>query len=136
MPTDTASICSKCHEANPERVYSNGYCKTCMRNRMRAWRVANPEKNKAAQLRSNFLRYGLTLEAWNEIFAAQSGCCAVCGVHQSQINYRLYVDHNHDTNKARGLLCRGCNTGIGAMKEDPEILDKAINYLLKHEGER
>lgn len=39
------------------------------------------------------------------------------------------IDHCHKTGKVRGLLCKTCNTGIGHLKDDPNILRSAINYL-------
>ena len=44
----------------------------------------------------------------------------------------LHVDHSHDTNKIRELLCRSCNQGLGHFKDDPALLKKAIKYLNKH----
>lgn len=38
----------------------------------------------------------------------------------------------HTTGKVRGLLCRPCNAAIGAFKESPEIINKAIVYLEKY----
>ena len=43
----------------------------------------------------------------------------------------LHIDHDHKTGKVRGLLCHGCNTAIGLMKDDVNILTKAIEYLKK-----
>jgi len=42
---------------------------------------------------------------------------------------RLAVDHDHKTNKIRGLLCQFCNTALGKFLDDVEILKKAILYL-------
>lgn len=39
------------------------------------------------------------------------------------------MDHDHTTGKIRGLLCFGCNTGLGKFKDSIVILNKAINYL-------
>ena len=41
----------------------------------------------------------------------------------------LVIDHNHKTGKVRGLLCGSCNTGIGLLKDSPDVLDAAIEYL-------
>ena len=41
----------------------------------------------------------------------------------------LFIDHNHNTGKVRGLLCSQCNFGIGAFEEKEEIFQSAIKYL-------
>lgn len=41
------------------------------------------------------------------------------------------VDHDHKTNTFRGFLCHSCNRSIGQLKDDPEVLWRAIEYLLK-----
>lgn len=51
--------------------------------------------------------------------------CDSCG----EINGTLHLDHCHETNDIRGLLCGNCNTGIGQMKDDVDKLQKAIDYL-------
>jgi len=46
----------------------------------------------------------------------QQGACAICSVHL-RLGRRApcseYADHDHKTNKARGLLCMICNTSLG-----------------------
>lgn len=74
-------------------------------------------------------RYGITIEEWNEMFEKQGGFCAICGNHYSTNRHGLQVDHNHKTGKVRGLLCHHCNTGIGNLRDDVRILEKAIVYL-------
>ena len=39
------------------------------------------------------------------------------------------IDHNHDTEKVRGLLCQKCNQGLGLFKDSAKILRKAAKYL-------
>ncbi len=42
-----------------------------------------------------------------------------------QINEKLLVDHNHNTNTVRELLCDLCNRGLGYFGENPEYLREA-----------
>jgi hypothetical protein len=32
-------------------------------------------------------------------------------------------------NKIRGLLCYGCNRGVGFFGDSPELLEKASDYI-------
>lgn len=77
--------------------------------------------------------YGITEEEYNEMRENQNYCCALCGVHENvwweQRQKRLFVDHDHKTNKVRGLLCGHCNTGLGNFKDRVDVLEKAIRYL-------
>lgn len=73
--------------------------------------------------------YGLTCASWRTLLAAQGGGCAVCGIRAERNGYRLAVDHDHLTGRVRGILCRGCNTAIGYLNEDPERALKLALYL-------
>lgn len=44
------------------------------------------------------------------------------------------VDHCHETNKIRGLLCGKCNTLLGNAADSIEILEASIEYLQKSDG--
>ena len=55
--------------------------------------------------------YGLTLESFDEMLKAQGGVCAIC--KQTDKTGKFLVDHDHETGKVRGLLCRRCNHIIG-----------------------
>lgn len=68
------------------------------------------------------------------MFAAQAGCCAICGTHQDALKLTLAVDHNHDTGKVRGLLCNPCNAAIGRFKDSTSMLRAAIRYLEATDG--
>lgn len=72
------------------------------------------------------VRYGITTAEYWDLVAEQNGVCAICGNPNGK---KLHVDHDHKTNKVRGLLCGNCNKGIGLFKDDITLLDKAIKYL-------
>ncbi len=58
----------------------------------------------------------------------QVGRCAICEIEFSD-TVKYVVDHCHSTNKVRGLLCYPCNVALGMFKDQPTILERAINYL-------
>lgn len=77
-----------------------------------------------------FRKYGITLEDYDRMYQEQNGVCKICSLPQiSPRNTRLCIDHDHRNGKVRGLLCSDCNRGIGLLKDDPRILDKASEYL-------
>jgi Recombination endonuclease VII len=69
--------------------------------------------------------YGLSEEKYYEIFNEQEGRCAICG--NSLDN--PHIDHDHITGKVRGILCPGCNWGLGSFGDSPEVLRKAASYI-------
>jgi len=46
----------------------------------------------------------------------QEYCCALCGKSQAEFKRRLALDHDHETNRWRGLLCARCNSEIGKFE--------------------
>jgi len=85
------------------------------------WRKRNPEKAEAIRRKYKF---GIEPEQFNLLRCQQGGMCAICRVAPA-----THVDHSHSTQKVRGLLCHGCNTGIGFLKENTTTLRNAIDYL-------
>lgn len=75
-------------------------------------------------------KYGLTKEQNEALYTKQEGKCDICKTFFLRKN--LVVDHNHGTGKTRGLLCNNCNRGIGLLKDNPDILFAAQQYLMKH----
>jgi hypothetical protein len=84
------------------------------------------KKNKFAIIEK---KYGLTEQAYNEMWSEQSGRCKICNKHEQELGKVLYVDHCHNTGKVRGLLCNKCNTAIGLLFDDVDIILKAANYI-------
>ncbi len=140
--------CRKGHLYTPETtiVTKNGYrtCKICYNEARRLWREANMPKrvratheNRKAREKSDNLKrkFGITLEEYKVMFDTQGGCCAICGIHQDNIKRALAVDHCHHSNEIRALLCTNCNSGIGMLQDSLEIVQKALDYLLKYKKE-
>lgn len=112
------------------------WCKDCQRERTYTWRQANPEKYAAVRKDSYERRgrdtqrarlYGLQPGEYETLLELQDGKCAICEVSASE--RPLDVDHDHQTRRVRGLLCRLCNTAIGKLNDDPALLLKAVKYL-------
>ena len=75
-------------------------------------------------------KYGITLEQYNAMLAAQGGVCALCKMPGRFGKYdKLDVDHCHETGRVRGLLCITCNHALGILGDNVEALEKAIKYL-------
>lgn len=74
-------------------------------------------------------KYGLTPLQLSQMRAAQWNKCAICKQPAA-----LVVDHDHATGKVRGLLCSGCNSGLGMFRDDFSLLWAAADYLREREG--
>ena len=127
--------CTFCRESQPLTEYYKHQggltprCRTCLNRR-------DAPKRRAYRLKG---RFGLTPESFDDMLAAQGGGCAICGAKEPGGNGGFHVDHDHDccsgTNRktcgecVRGLLCNGCNIGLGAFADDPARLSAAILYL-------
>jgi DNA-directed RNA polymerase subunit RPC12/RpoP len=76
--------------------------------------------------------FGITYQDLLMMKEDQDYKCAICGIHEENTTKRLAVDHDHKTNRVRGYLCNNCNRGIGLLKDDVEVMQKAIDYLERH----
>jgi hypothetical protein len=108
----------------------SSYCKECECKKRRSWRKNNSDKVRNSNYKN---AYGINLENYNKMFADQAGCCAICKKHQNEFTKKLSVDHDHQTGNVRALLCNPCNTSLGNMNDDIELLKSAIDYLEKHQ---
>lgn len=87
----------------------------------RKYRANNPEKLKFIRRKS---LYGLTPSEYDVMALKQNGLCAICGDKAP-----LQVDHCHETDTVRGLLCGKCNKAIGLLKDSPLVTNNATIYL-------
>ena len=112
-PTRDCRICKRhlsVSNFNPNRVRKNGTievetrCHDCKRS----------------------AKYGTTYDVIESMLADQNFCCAVCKDPLGKIRH---IDHCHSTGAVRGILCHGCNVGIGHFRNDPNYLRAAADYL-------
>lgn len=127
------AVCQRGHLMQmTRRFYANGesYCRDCKKIRYDIYRKAHPDRTSAYH-RKSFLRrsYGMETDEYEALLGKQGGGCAIC--KSSRGARRLHVDHDHDSGVIRGLLCHGCNTAIGLLKEDPSLIEAALLYLEK-----
>jgi hypothetical protein len=73
---------------------------------------------------------GITKEQYNEMVAKQGGACAIC---HNVTGRTLHLDHDHKTNAVRGLLCESCNLAIGKLRDNPDVIRRAAEYLEKQQ---
>ena len=79
-------------------------------------------------------RYNMDSPEYERILLSQNYSCAICGKHLSEGGRNFCIDHDHVTGKNRGLLCTNCNVALGLLKDDPQIISKALEYLNHHTG--
>jgi hypothetical protein len=83
--------------------------------------------------RQRYKKLGVCNTEYDKMLVRQKGSCAICSSTLNSSRYtKLAVDHDHKTGKVRGLLCTGCNTALGLMKDSPIRLEKAAEYLKRH----
>ena len=69
--------------------------------------------------------------------------CPICNKSEQQLNENInptlrkkgrpwVMDHNHDKKTFRGWVCRKCNLGMGNFADDPDLILKAAEYLVKN----
>jgi hypothetical protein len=119
-------------------------CKKCVAQCVRE--TTDPVNNADYKLQRN---YGISLEEYNKILESQGGTCGVCRRLPQKI--RLSVDHKHLKGErqikreggqaiiralVRGILCWQCNTALGKFNDDPELLERAADYLRNHNAQK
>ena len=130
--------CNKC--STTWRYESTGTCVECTRAEARSAYQRNSIavlEHKRVKYKTAYeshlntvlkCNYDISLEEYNDLLNKQNGVCAICEKACST-GRRLCVDHDHKTNKVRGLLCLNCNRGIGNFKDSISTLRNATAYL-------
>lgn len=146
-------VCTKCNETKDLECFFNSksardgkswQCKDCYKIKHKSYYVLNKERmndkgrqyyadNKDKFRNNKLLKdHGISLKEYNEWYYGQNKVCAICKGNQLPHREYLSVDHCHDTGKVRGLLCEGCNLGLGHFKDNIKALNNAIEYLRRN----
>lgn len=129
-----------------------------LREKNRKYYTQNPEKIKAGKrkyhinnqrkIKNDKLKgsYGITVEDYERMYLEQWGMCAICGTQKkSSLGGRfkrgeiLCVDHCHNSEKVRLLLCSKCNLLLGyagIAGDDIFVLQNAIDYIEYHNNRK
>jgi hypothetical protein len=97
------------------------------------------KRNRAYERAWRFRRkFNISIEDYDRILESQGGTCAICH-NESAVTHKrsgkvrdLAVDHSHETNITRGILCTDCNTALGLLGDSPDRLRAAAAYLERH----
>jgi hypothetical protein len=117
-------VCSSC-----QRSLSN----TAFYSNLRTHDGLSPYCSECGSLR----KLGLTFADYQRLLAAQDERCAVCGTQEQRGHGRFHVDHDHSCCPGRmkcgkcatGLVCSDCNMAMGNLDDDPELMERAAEYL-------
>lgn len=89
------------------------------------------ESSRSGMASTLWRYYKISIEDFEKKLKAQKGACAICR-KKNKGKKRLAIDHDHATERIRGLLCRNCNLMLGYAKDSALILKTAIEYLKKY----
>lgn len=121
--TSNTQVCRKCNTEKPLTSFHHDK------------RTPNKKRTTCSDCRNKHKQAtNISSTHRKDLLEEQNYSCAICGVQEEELTKKLAVDHNHETNVVRGLLCNGCNLGLGQFKDSVVLLSFAIEYLEQHDG--
>lgn len=142
----TVKVCNKCgaqkqlEDFVKDKRYESGrrnQCKRCYTNYMIEYYKKNQDqRGKKIKMNTKYVapwkRHHMTEEDFNKLFNMFDGKCHLCRQRDA-----TSIDHDHScckTNRScgkcvRGILCRGCNTALGSLKENPDTIARLLDYI-------
>lgn len=77
--------------------------------------------------------YGIGRQQFDQMLGTQHGLCAICHCSIDVLKKQSFaVDHCHETDAVRGILCTKCNHNLGVVEaQGGEWLKSAHQYLSK-----
>jgi hypothetical protein len=128
--------CSSCKEKKYLKDFSKNknrpdghhtQCKVC-RSKYKPSEESRLKNNERLRRWNRFKTSGFTQEDYDNKLKEQDYKCAICKTSDSG-SMAFHADHDHATGQKRGVLCHKCNTGLGLLKDDINVLCSAIEYL-------
>lgn len=128
--------CSRCgrkkskDDYHKDRTTRSGYASVCAQCKVPIREASNEKVDRVDYLYQ--YKYKISRHQFEEMLLDQNFQCKICGVKfegNESGQERICVDHDHDSGKVRGLLCRFCNIGLGKFKDHPENLRRAADYI-------
>lgn len=137
-------------KGNQVKYYS--YCKICTNERAKVSRKKPESRYKERERykrwyygpkhfqiieksvwKNRKYNYGISKEQYISMLESQGNVCAICK-RLPRNKKGFAIDHDHHTGQIRGLLCGHCNTALGQLQDDIEIVQNAITYLQKYKN--
>jgi len=149
----TCKVCGEYKEI--DNFQPQGYqCRSCRNKKQQAYWASLPEDirkqrqnsleykkeyakrnsvkiKKLARAQHLKRKFKMTVEEYDAILEKQNGVCLLCK-NVCDTGNSLAVDHDHDSGKIRGLLCKNCNTALGLFKDNVDVMTRAIEYIEMH----
>lgn len=103
------------------------------KSRQKEWRkeryTENLPQERFKARESKWRAQGIRVEDARRVLLAHDGRCDLCGSADPKRKSGFVLDHCHKTGKIRGVLCHGCNIGLGHLGDDATSLERALTYL-------
>jgi len=130
--------CTKCGIEKPLSEYYKdksrwdnlrNSCKICDKLKSHLWRQKDKDVTRKCWRNSKLKKkYKIDEQCYLDMKQKQDNKCAICK-KELGFGYLSAIDHCHKTGKVRGILCRGCNLGLGNFCDSIQALKSAIEYL-------
>jgi len=124
-----------CRYADRYYLRRRTHCETCKRELERPGRKRCRHCARMRAIWDRLQKHGLSCSAVWAMLDSQNHACRVC--HEPIAIGGMHVDHDHAHCPGeygcvlcvRGLLCPGCNVGLGSFGDDAQRLRNAADYL-------
>jgi len=110
-------------------------CLKCNADRTSRYRELDPVRFNLQRSNSAIkMKFGIDgVTGREELLVAQGSKCQICGTADCTwgkgFKKKWHIDHNHETREVRGILCSECNTLLGQVEKNPDLIDQMKDYL-------
>lgn len=126
-----SSWCKECTSKSQKERYELN--KESIKEKAALRYINNKEKHKEKGKQWRYKKiYGIEYKVFEQMIKKQNNKCFICNkdfVTGSVSDAKAVLDHCHITGKLRKILCNRCNSAMGWFEDNPELLEKAANYL-------